>query len=77
VEDFHSVRKITTGSGSVRFDVSRTETAGHADRFWAAALANHAAGNAPSGPLEILTRARRETSQKLEHYSAKINTSQY
>ncbi len=40
-EDLHSVKKITTSSGNIRFDVERSEK-GHADRFWALALAIHA-----------------------------------
>lgn len=43
-EDLHSVRKVVTSSGNVRFDVTGSEAKGsHADRFWAAALACHAA----------------------------------
>lgn len=45
VEDLHSVRKIVTAAGNTRFDVEESDTDGHADRFWAAALATHAAGN--------------------------------
>lgn len=41
-EDHHAVRKVTTASGNIRFDAERSE-AGHADRFWAHALAIHAA----------------------------------
>ncbi len=48
-EDFHSVRKFTTSAGNVRFDAERTE-AGHADRFWAAALGLHAGG----GPAPVI-----------------------
>ena len=40
-EDLHSVRKLTTSSGNIRFDSERTE-AGHSDRFWAGALGLHA-----------------------------------
>lgn len=46
-DDLHSVKKITTSAGNIRFDVERTENS-HADRFWALALAIHAAG--VSGP---------------------------
>lgn len=42
-EDLHSVRKIVTAANNVRLDVDRSETDGHADRFWAKALAYHAA----------------------------------
>lgn len=41
-EDLHSVRKVTTAAGNVRFDAERTDD-GHADRFWALALCDHAA----------------------------------
>ena len=44
-DDFHAVKKVTTVAGNVRFDAERTEQ-GHADRFWAAALAVHA-GSTP------------------------------
>lgn len=41
-KDFHAIKKITTASGHIRFDVSRNETDGHGDRFYACILANHA-----------------------------------
>lgn len=41
----HSVRKITTVANNIRFDADQTEV-GHADHFWAHALAVHAAENA-------------------------------
>jgi phage FluMu gp28-like protein len=41
--DLHSVKKVMTASGNVRFDVDRSESGGfHADHFWALALASHA-----------------------------------
>ncbi|MEX1120871.1 MAG: terminase family protein [Balneolales bacterium] len=40
-EDLHSVRKAFTPSGNIRFDVE-SSVAGHADRFWALALADQA-----------------------------------
>lgn len=42
--DFRSIKKETTASGNVRFTADRG-TNGHADRFWALALAMHAAGH--------------------------------
>lgn len=39
----HTVKKTVTVAGNIRFDADRTE-AGHADEFWAHALAVHAAG---------------------------------
>ncbi len=41
---FRSIRKETTSSGNIRFAGERTKD-GHADEFWAAGLANHAAGH--------------------------------
>jgi phage FluMu gp28-like protein len=41
-EDLHKVRKVVTAAGNVRLDAARDES-GHADRFWALALAYHAA----------------------------------
>ena len=46
--DLHSVKRIATEvSNVIRFDVSRSETDGHADRFWSFALAVYAGTNAP------------------------------
>jgi phage FluMu gp28-like protein len=56
--DIHSVRKAVTPAGNVRFDAERSEGA-HADRFWALALAVHAAG-AKAGPVEYESVAARE-----------------
>ncbi len=41
--DFHAIRKIVTAANNVRLDVDRSDTDGHADRFWSKALAYHAA----------------------------------
>ena len=48
-EDLHKVRKTTTAAGNIRFEGERDD-AGHADRFWALALAVHAAAGDDSGP---------------------------
>jgi phage FluMu gp28-like protein len=42
--DLRAIKKTTTAAGNIRFMAERT-TDGHADRFWAGALATHAAGN--------------------------------
>jgi phage FluMu gp28-like protein len=44
---FSAVKKIVTPSGNLRFDAERTE-AGHADEFWAKALADLAADFQPA-----------------------------
>jgi len=67
-EDFHSVKKTTTKSGNVRFDVDADSTDGHADRFWAAALAVHAANNTDNIPVYIATRGKRTSYDTLRTY---------
>lgn len=47
-EDLHKVRKTVTAAGNVRYEADRDE-AGHSDRFWALALAVHAAGGEEDG----------------------------
>ena len=51
--DLRAVTKETTAAGNIRFTAERSEN-GHADRFWALALAIHAAGS-PSAPIEFKT----------------------
>lgn len=42
-EDLHSIKKVITTAGNIRFDVeSEQKLDSHADRFWALALALHA-----------------------------------
>ena len=65
-EDLHSVRKITTASNNIRFDADRSDN-GHADRFWALALALHAADNG-SSDLHISTRKRRESFDMVSNF---------
>ena len=65
-EDLHSVRRITTTANNIRFDADHSEN-GHADRFWALALALHAAGNG-SGKINISTRKRYETLKLVEAF---------
>ena len=66
-EDFHSVRKIIGLSGNIRFDVNQSNTDGHADRFWAAALCCYAVGN-DKGAINISTGNRRKSSSIARGY---------
>jgi len=66
-EDLHSVRKITTTAGNIRFDVEKSDASGHADRFWALALALYAAGT-NLGPINIASRQRRESYEITRDY---------
>jgi phage FluMu gp28-like protein len=65
-EDIHSVKRVVTAAGNSRFDAERTKD-GHADRFWALALALHA-GVGGKGVIEIVTGLPRETAALLALY---------
>ncbi|MEM9414991.1 MAG: hypothetical protein AAGA29_05865 [Planctomycetota bacterium] len=53
-EQLHAVRMTRTANGTPRFDAARTEE-GHADKFWALALACHAAKTPDAVPrMEVL-----------------------
>ena len=52
-EDLHKVRKIVTASNHVRLEADRDDKTGHADRFWALALACHAAQEARPLPAPL------------------------
>lgn len=66
-EDLHSVRKVTTASNNIRFDVNaESQVSGHADRFWALALALYAAKS--SGEIFVASGHRRESYKILERY---------
>jgi phage FluMu gp28-like protein len=56
--DIHLVKKTVTSAGNVRFDAERAEGS-HADRFWALALAVHAASAPPVQPVLYEPLARR------------------
>ncbi len=49
--DLRAVTKVTSSAGNIRFTAERSAD-GHSDRFWALALAKHAASN-PVGPITI------------------------
>jgi phage FluMu gp28-like protein len=65
--ELHAIRKVVTAAGNVRYDADRSETAGHADHFWALALAIHAASN-PSGPIEFESTGQRRAFTRTEAY---------
>lgn len=67
-EDLHSVSRVVTTAGNTRFDVSQSDTDGHADRFWALALCCHAAKGAGSGLPVIRTGRSRESAAMLRGY---------
>jgi len=60
-DSIHSIKRLVTAAGNIRFDADRTEETGHADHFWALALAIHAKTGGPSGPAWAASRG--ETSR--------------
>lgn len=67
-EDLHSVRKSVTAANHVRLDVAATDSRGHADRFWACALAVEAAGSV-AAPLYVASGLQGRTRQLLSGYA--------
>jgi phage FluMu gp28-like protein len=55
-QSLHSIKRVVTSAGNVRYDAERNE-AGHADHFWAKALARHARMS-KRGPAEYTTVQR-------------------
>ena len=66
-EDLHSIRRVTTKAGNIRFDADTSEVNGHADRFWGLALALIAC-SVPFSPIEISSRKKYETIQMTENF---------
>ncbi|MDD3236820.1 MAG: terminase family protein [Candidatus Gastranaerophilales bacterium] len=65
--DLHSIKKLITASGHIRFDADKSETDGHGDRFWAIALLLNAAVTKSGGKLTVKSASpRRNKNQKLE-----------
>jgi len=64
--DLRAVTKETTAAGNIRFTAERSEN-GHADRFWALALAAHA-GSTPGGDTAILSGLPRESATLTRGY---------
>ncbi|MDO4769007.1 MAG: hypothetical protein Q4A11_01380 [Brachymonas sp.] len=64
--DLRSVTKQTTSSGNVRFTAERSKD-GHADRFWALALALHAAAS-PSAPIEFMSGGTRYSTEAFKGF---------
>ncbi|MEW5970233.1 MAG: terminase family protein [Pseudomonadota bacterium] len=64
-KDLHSIKKVITSAGNIRFDVNRSDTDGHADRFWALALANHAVDQAMPPVIKSVTSRRTYSSYRM------------
>ena len=66
-EDLHSIRKMVTAAGNIRFDADTSEVNGHADRFWALALALISCST-PYTPIDIATRKKYMTLKITENF---------
>ncbi|HVP11860.1 MAG TPA: terminase family protein [Phycisphaerae bacterium] len=53
-DDWHSITRVVSSGGHVRFDADRS-SGGHADRFWAAALGLYAADGCGGGGPGLIT----------------------
>lgn len=59
--DFRSIKREVTVAGAIRFDAERTESLGHGDRFWGAALGFYAGTNPKESylqPVQLERNAR-------------------
>ncbi|PWM70975.1 MAG: hypothetical protein DBX90_16520 [Lentisphaerae bacterium] len=68
--DLRAIRKETTAAGNIRFSADRGEN-GHSDRFWALALALHAAADANTGPcfMAPLERSAAAGGEEYDRYA--------
>jgi phage FluMu gp28-like protein len=64
--DLHKVRKINSPTGAPRFDAD-SDANGHADRFWAKALACLAA-HGSVGPVHVASRGKRQAQTITQGY---------
>ena len=68
-ESLHSIKRYATPTGHFRFDADRSEETGHADHFWAKALAIAAHGRNSYQPIEYeSTGKKRDYARVLERY---------
>lgn len=64
--DLRKVQKVTSSAGNIRF-VAEATADGHADRFWALALALHAGSN-PAAPIEYQSGGRRDSAGSMSEF---------
>jgi phage FluMu gp28-like protein len=66
-DSFHSIKKFITAAGNVRFDADATDETGHADHFWAKALAEHAA-KSNAGPVTVTSKPGKRQKTDVSRY---------
>jgi phage FluMu gp28-like protein len=74
-DSIHSIKRLVTSAGNVRFDAGRTDATGHADHFWSLALAIHAKTGGPSGPT--WAQSAGEPSAAFDKFIGKISYGGY
>lgn len=75
-ESIHSIKRIVTAAGNIRFDADRTDEIGHADHFWGIALAIHAKTGGASGPTWAQS-ADLSQQRNLNKFTEEINYEAY
>lgn len=63
----HTIKKVSTSTGNFRFDADREESTGHADHFWAKALAVQARIR-PTYSTQVVSRCTREAAKLVANY---------
>ena len=72
-ESIHSVRKIVTASGNIRFDAAASEKSGHGDYFWALALARNACRTGKGGDPRVDSEPASAESENLRAFMDAFN----
>lgn len=67
-ESLHSVRKIVTAAGNIRFDAVATEKSGHGDDFWALALARSACRSGQGGDPRVDSEPMDDESERMQAF---------
>ncbi len=67
-EDLHSIKKMVTSAGHIRFDAGKSDVNGHADRFWSFALAVEATDKNTSEPPVVASGRRRKAASDFKGY---------
>jgi phage FluMu gp28-like protein len=71
-ESIHSIKRMTTATGAIRFDADRSDATGHADHFWALSLAIHAKTGGPSLPAWVAS-SNMSSKNQYDRYSGDID----
>ena len=75
-ESIHSIKRMVTTAGNIRFDADRTDETGHADDFWGLALAIHAKTGGPSGPTWVQPSGL-STKNRFDRYAERVDLKTY